>query len=494
MVFSSLKFLFLFLPVFFLIYAVVPNIKWKNFVIFIGSLLFYSFGVWDYKIYIPLFFQTIVVNYIVGQWIYESGKNKKTLRTLRKPKGKKKNFAKAIQLSPKFWLLSGILYNLWWLFFFKYAGFFWDNSNRLFHTDFPENHIVLPIGISFYTFQNLSYLVDVYWKRTKPAKSFIDYGAYISMFPQLIAGPVVTYTTVAEQLKTRKHSLKQIDEGLRIFTAGLGCKVLIANQIGGLWSDITTVGFRSISTPLAWMGILAYTFQIYFDFYGYSLMAVGLGKMMAFELPQNFNDPYQSLTMTEFWRRWHITLGSWFREYVYIPMGGNRHGTAKTIRNMFMVWFLTGFWHGASWNFIFWGIFLFVVMLTEKLWTGQYWNQHKFLGHCYMILLIPLSWTLFAITDMDALKTFFTRLFPFIPHEVGRMMEGDYLQSAKVYWKYFVAAIVFCTPFPKRIIQYLQKYQLPYQILSSLACLVIFWSCVYCMYKGLNDPFLYFRF
>ena len=332
MVFSSLEFIFIFLPVFFLIYALMPNIRLKNAVILLGSCVFYSIGVLETPktwVYIPLFLQTVIVNYLLGRLIEENQKYSRHL------------------------LITGIIYNIFWLLFFKYSGFFSTNLNQAFHLSLPERNILLPIGISFYTFQNLSYLADVYRKKAKASKNLIDYGAYISMFPQLIAGPIVTYATVAEELKERKHSLYHIDKGLRFFTAGLGCKVLIANQIGGLWNDIAAIGFKSISTPLAWLGIAAYSFQLYFDFYGYSLMAVGLGLIMGFHLPQNFNQPYQSVTMTEFWRRWHITLGAWFRDYIYIPLGGNRNGKFKTIRNIFIVWLLTGFWHGASWNFIY---------------------------------------------------------------------------------------------------------------------------------------------
>ena len=469
MVFSSLEFIFIFLPVFFICYALMPNIRLKNLAILLGSIVFYSIGVLETPktwIYIPLFIQTILVNYLLGRLIQDSQKHSKLL------------------------LILGSVYNVFWLLFFKYSGFFSTNLNHAFHLDLPERNIILPIGISFYTFQNLSYLVDVYRKNAKASKNLIDYGAYISMFPQLIAGPIVTYSTVAEELKDRKHSLYHIDKGLKIFTAGLGFKILIANQLGGLWRDIGTIGFKSISTPLAWLSIAAYSFQLYFDFYGYSLMAIGLGLMMGFHLPQNFNQPYLSLTMTEFWRRWHMTLGSWFRNYIYIPLGGNRKGKFKTIRNIFIVWFLTGFWHGASWNFILWGLFLFVILMSEKLFTGKYLNQHKILGHCYMLFLIPVSWTIFAITDIHSLGVFFTRLFPFLPHETGRIMDGDYLKSLHTYWKYFLAAILFCTPLPQMLAPKLKDKP----VLTAIGCLAVFAACVYCMYQGLNDPFLYFRF
>ncbi len=466
MVFSSLKFIFIFMPVFFLIYALVPGNQLKNAVLFLGSIIFYSRGVLDAPVYILLFLQTIVINYALGRMIEDTEKHKKLL------------------------LIIGIVYNSFWLLFFKYSGFFSANINALLHTKIPERSILLPIGISFYTFQTLSYLADVYRKETKAATNLIHYGAYISMFPQLIAGPIVTYTTVAEELQSRKHSLHQIDQGLRIFTAGLGYKILIANQIGGLWSDIGTIGYKSISTPLAWMGIFAYSFQIYFDFYGYSLMAIGMGLLMGFHLPQNFDQPYLSVTMTEFWRRWHMTLGSWFKSYIYIPLGGNRQGTLKTIRNMLIVWLFTGFWHGASWNFILWGFVLFLILLSEKFLTGKYLNQHRVVGHYYMLALIPLSWTIFAITDIHLLGVYFQKLLPFLPHEEFRVISGDYVKSWDVYWKYFLAAVIFCTPLPGKLAQKLKSKPM----ITAVWYGGIFIACVYCMYQGMNDPFLYFRF
>ena len=294
MVFSSLKFIFIFLPVFMIAYS-LPAIglkddpktatQYRNFVIFAGSVLFYSFGV-KKPVYILLFLLTVMLNFIVAQFIENS-------RYLR-----------------KLWLTFGVLFNFWWLIFFKYWSFGTENINHFFHQSFTVKDIILPIGISFYTFQNVSYIIDVYRKKAKAEKNLVNYGAYISMFPQLIACPIVTFDHVAKELKSRTHSIRSVEDGLKTFTIGLGYKVLIANQIGGLWSDISAIGYESISSKLAWLGIFAYSFQLYFDFCGYSLMAIGLGRIMGFELPRNFDHPYMSLTMTEFWRRWHMTLGS----------------------------------------------------------------------------------------------------------------------------------------------------------------------------------------
>lgn len=465
MVFSSLEFVFLFLPVFMIAYGCVP-FKYKNAVIFLGSLIFYSIGVISTPVYILLFAITILFNFIIGQFI--------------------ESFRKTRRL----WLLLGIIFNFSWLIFFKYTGFIFENINSLFGgLDLPLKEIILPIGISFYTFQNVSYIIDVYRKKTVAESSFVNYGAYITMFPQLIAGPIVTYDTIAKQLESRTHSLKNIDSVLKTFTIGLGSKVLIANQIGGLWNDISSIGFESISTRLAWMGAVAYSFQIYFDFCGYSLMAIGLGKIMGFNLPVNFDHPYTSVTMTEFWRRWHITLGSWFREYIYIPLGGNRGGTKATVRNLLIVWLLTGLWHGASWNFVLWGFLLFVILVIEKLAIGRFLNKVRPLGHIYMIFLIPLTWMIFAVTDFSQLGIYFSRLFPVFADKPAVVFEEDYIKYWDIYRNFFIAGVVFSTKLPQMIYKKIKN-----TAFGAIILLVIFWASVYCMYKGMNDPFLYFRF
>ena len=464
MVFSSLEFLFIFLPAFMLVYGLVPK-KYKNATIFAGSVIFYSVGAISRPVYILLFLLTILFNFIIGEFIY--------------------NFRKASKL----WLTVGIVFNFWWLIFFKYTGFLFENINALFHAHLPVKDIILPIGISFYTFQSVSYLIDVYRRRARAESNFISYGAYISMFPQLIAGPIVKFRIVSRMLRHRKHTAAMIEEGLKTFTIGLGFKVLIANQIGGLWSDIGNIGFHSISVPLAWMGIIAYSFQLYFDFCGYSYMAIGLGKIMGFELPKNFDHPYMSLTMGEFWRRWHMTLGMWFREYIYIPLGGSRCGKLKTIRNYFIVWAFTGLWHGASWNFIIWGMVLFALIMLERFVIGKYLERFKVLGHLYMLLVIPLTWLIFAVTDISQLGVYFCRLLPFIPQQTYPVLEHDYLKYLGIYWKFFLAGAVFSTDLPERIYKKIKD-----TIAIKLVLLAVFWLSVYCIYKGMNDPFMYFRF
>lgn len=465
MVFSSLKFIFIFLPLFFAIYGFTPP-KYKNAVLFAGSILFYSLGVLEKPIYILLFLLTILFNFIIGSFIGH------------------------FRRSAKLWLILGIVFNFWWLIFFKYTGFIFTNLNHI-GMSLTVKDIVLPMGISFYTFQNVAYIIDVYRRDIEPEENFINYGVYISMFPQLSNGPIVRYKEVADDLvNVRRHSPSKIENGLKTFTIGLGYKILLADQIGLLWRDISSIGVKSISTGLAWMGIFAYSFQLYFDFCGYSLMAMGLGELLGFRIPENFRHPYMAVTMSDFWRRWHITLGSWFREYIYIPLGGNRHGDRNTIRNFFIVWLFTGLWHGASWNFVLWGMVLFGLLMLERFYIGKYLNEHKGVGHLYMFFVIPLTWLIFAVTDFRQLGIYFLRLIPFIPHS-GNINAGDVAKHWGIYWKYFIACFVFCTPLPEHIYKKIKRSPA-----SAVLLLAVFWASVYFMYRrgGADDPFLYDRF
>ena len=349
---------------------------------------------------------------------------------------------------------------------------------------------VLPVGISFYTFQAISYLADVYRKTAEYEPSFVNFAMYISMFPQLIAGPIVTYSSIKKEISRRSHSMRAVEEGLKTFTIGLGLKVLLANRLGGLWNEAGTVGYESISTPFAWLAITAFSLQIYFDFYGYSLMARGLGRIMGFTIPENFHDPYLSLSMTEFWRRWHMTLGSWFRDYVYIPLGGSRKGKLMTFRNMLAVWALTGFWHGASWNFILWGLLMFALISVEKLGLIRILERVPALGHLYMAFAISVSWVLFAVTDLSQMAVYFTRLFPFLPQPEGMAyFAGDYLKYGRLYGLSLAAGLVFATGLPMKLYRRFKNSPA-----AAVVLLAVFWGCVYCMKMGMDDPFLYFRF
>jgi len=464
MVFSSLQFIFIFMPVFFGFYYAVPN-RLKNGVLLIGSLCFYFVGTLSHPEHFILFLVSILIDFFAGLLIERHKKHK------------------------RLFLFFGILFHLLALCVFKYLGFIFGEVSRLL-PDFDWTvKLILPIGISFYTFQGISYLADVYKGKVSAEKSLLRYAVYISMFAQLIAGPIVTYSQVQKQLHRRKISKASVRRGFGIFIFGLGLKVLLANPIGKLWTQTCAIGFESISTPLAWMAVAAFSLQIYFDFFGYSQMAIGLGQMLGFNLPQNFDHPYQSLTMTEFWRRWHITLGSWFRDYVYIPLGGNRNGTLPTVRNLGIVWILTGIWHGAGYNFLLWGAVLFLIILTEKFLTGKFLNKVPFIGHLYMLFLIPLTWAIFAVADIGQLTILFTRLFPFFGQGAWSVFRYDYLKYLEQYYPFFIAGILLSAKLPFRILKNLKNRVVIWNILA-----VLFGASVYCMYRGFDDPFLYFRF
>lgn len=464
MVFSSLNFVLIFMPVFFACYYIVPD-KWKNAVLLIGSLSFYLVGTLKTPYHFALFVLSIIVDFEVGVGIEKYQKHKKAI------------------------LVSGILFHLIALSVFKYSDFVFSQLTPFIPKLSGIPSLGLPIGISFYTFQGISYIADVYRGKTKAEKSVLRYAVYIAMFEQLIAGPIVTYSRVKDSLKSRKINVSAVLCGLGMFIFGLGLKVLLANPIGKLWSQTLAIGFESVSTPLAWMALFAYSFQIYFDFFGYSLMAVGLGKMLGFKLPKNFDHPYMSLTVTEFWRRWHITLGSWFREYVYIPLGGNRCSKARNLFNLLFVWLLTGIWHGAGYNFLLWGFILFLLIATEKYLTGKFLNSHPAIGHIYMLLIIPLTWAVFAVSDMRELGILFTRLFPFFGTGALSVFKYDYLKYLKEYYPFLIASILFSTRLPYKLLERIRN-----SVLVPILLLAIFSASIYCMYKGFDDPFLYFRF
>lgn len=387
MVFSSFVFLLAFLLLVLLIYYVCPG-KVRNLVLLVASLLFYA---WGEPVYVLIMLFSTVFDYTNGRLIeYFQNKNRP---------GK----AKVV-------LVIDLVGNLGILGFFKYADFVIGNINSITGAGLTLLHIALPIGISFYTFQTMSYTIDVYRKVVPAQHNIVAFATYVTLFPQLIAGPIVQYKTVAEELNDRKVTLTDFSEGAFRFTIGLAKKVLLANQIGSLWDTISQL--QQMSAATAWLGAIAYSFQIYFDFSGYSDMAIGLGKMFGFHFLENFNFPYMSKTITEFWRRWHISLSSWFKEYVYIPLGGNRKGMGRQLFNIMVVWMLTGLWHGANWNFVLWGVYYGILLMIEKLFLLKWLKKAPaWIGHIYSMFLVVIGWTIFAQTDMSQLGRYLKTMF-----------------------------------------------------------------------------------
>ena len=456
MVFSSLIFIFRFLPIFLIVYFFTPK-NFKNLTLLIFSLLFYSFGEPKYFI---LMIASILVDYFVSIAIENNFNNKSKCRLL---------------------LSISVFFNMGMLFFFKYFNFFIDNINLIFSTSFKELNLSLPLGISFYTFQTLSYTIDVYMGKIKAEGNIIDFGAFVSSFPQLIAGPIVKYTDINKEIKNRKFSFDNIELGLEEFVIGLGKKVLIANNIGMLWTEIYSKNINEISMPLAWIGILAFSFQIYFDFSGYSSMAIGLGKMLGFNFPANFNFPYISRSISEFWRRWHITLGSWLKEYVYIPLGGNRVGKLRLISNLLILWFLTGFWHGAEYTFILWGLYFFVLISLEKIFLSKFLDKNKIFSHIYTILALLIGWVIFAIDKVDLLGVYLGRMFSF-------NFTFDWIYYLNNYIIVFILCFVCSTPLILRIYIKMNKS------IRTLTIIAIFLLSIAYLVDSTYNPFLYFRF
>ena len=459
MVFSSIVFLFRFLPIVLLFYYFIPN-KCKNLSLLFVSLLFYS---WGEPKYFVIMIASIIVDYIASLIIDTNRGNK---------------------LLCKLALTISILFNLGMLFFFKYYDFFVSNINAIFGVDITLLKLVLPLGISFYTFQTMSYTIDVYRGKVSAERNIINFGAFVTLFPQLIAGPIVKYTDINVELKERKINYSQIQDGIETFVMGLGRKVLIANSTGMLWTEVQALGFNNISTPLAWLGIIAYAFQIYFDFSGYSLMAIGLGKMLGFNFPQNFNDPYISRSATEFWRRWHMTLGSWFREYVYIPLGGNRVKPFRMYFNIFFIWFLTGFWHGADYNFMLWGLFYAVLLVIEKSGFINFLDKHRVFSHIYLIFMTLMGWALFSITNLNELGLFYKKLFVF----TGGI---DFIYYLKNYIVILLVAGILSTPIVRNYYNKISKDTMWIRI--SVIAIILIISVAY-LVDATYNPFLYFRF
>ena len=387
MVFSSFVFLLAFLPIILVLYYICPG-RFRNVVLLVASLLFYA---WGEPVYVLIMLFSTVFDYTNGRLIEYFKKQNRPGRA-------------------KVALVVDVCGNLAILGFFKYADFVIENVNSITGAGVSLLNLALPIGISFYTFQTMSYTIDVYRGQVSAQRNILDFATYVTLFPQLITGPIVQYKTVAEELTNRKVDLTEFSEGAFRFTVGMAKKVLLANQIGALWNNISQLERLSVGT--AWLGAIAYSFQIYFDFSGYSDMAIGLGRMFGFHFLENFNFPYMSKTITEFWRRWHISLSSWFREYVYIPLGGNRKGMARQLFNIMVVWMLTGLWHGANWNFVLWGVYYGVLLMIEKLFLLKWLERMPaWIGHLYSMFLVVIGWTIFAQTDMQQLGRYLKVMF-----------------------------------------------------------------------------------
>lgn len=464
MIFSSLTFLYAYLPLTLALYFLTP-LKWRNLVLLLVSLFFYG---WGEPVYIVIMFLSIAIDYTHGLLVEKYRDNDRKAR---------------------WFVAESIIFNLLLLGFFKYWDFLVANLSLIPGITVPQLHIPLPIGISFFTFQTMSYTVDVYRKDAPVQKSIIKFGAFVTMFPQLIAGPIVQYKTVAKELDSRVNTSEDFAAGATRFCVGLAKKVLLANSIGSLWDEcLAAQSAGTLSAVGGWMGLLAFGFQIYFDFSGYSDMAIGLGRIFGFKFAENFNYPYLASSVSDFWRRWHMTLTGWFRDYLYIPLGGNRNGAWKTLRNIFIVWFCTGFWHGASWNFILWGLYFFTWLMIEKyLLKDVLKKTPAVIKHIYTLIVVFVGWGIFAIEDLKLCGQYLLSCFG--GSGFFTAVDGYRLKSYAVT---FVILILASTTLGKktwqRIPEKAQKILTP--VLMALAMVI----CTGYLVDGSYNPFLYFRF
>ena len=465
MLFSSIVFLFTFLPIVLILYYVLPR-QFKNPVLLLASLLFYA---WGEPIYLFLMMFSILFNYISGLDIARNLGNKRAARKS---------------------LIFNVVVNLCVLGFFKYEGFVLNSLNAVLPVEIPFQEVALPVGISFYTFQILSYIIDVYRGNVPVQKNLMDFALYVTMFPQLIAGPIVKYAEIDEQLHVREENWGRFGEGVMYFIRGLAKKVLLANTVGMIYTNVSGMAPEDVSVVTAWLGCLAYTFQIYFDFSGYSDMAVGLGKMFGFEFPWNFNYPYIAQSVTEFWRRWHISLSSWFREYVYIPLGGNRVPVPKHIRNLLVVWLLTGLWHGAAWNFVAWGLYYGVILIFEKYFFHRVLEKlPEVLRHIYSLVLVMVGWVLFFSPSFAGALEYLKLMFGAGGHG---FMDGEALYLLISNLGLWVIAIVSSTPLVYGVYErYVGRRK---QVADVVIYAGMFLLCVAYLVTETYNPFLYFRF
>lgn len=460
--FSGLEFIFRFLPVFLIIYWIIPS-RYRDALLFAGSLVFYAFGA---KLFVILLFLLVLVNYVLGEmvWVMPGRRRKVQQRQM---------------------LVTIVTVDVIVLIVFKILALKVKAS-------------LLPLGLSFYIFKMISYQADLYLGRMRRRPSFMQAAAYFTMFPQIAQGPIMRFsqgwiekpTNVRRQTVyiDRSVSLAKVEDGICFFAMGLGMKILIADRLGILWNEIIKIGFESISTPLAWLGAVGYSLELYFDFWGYSLMAAGIGLMLGFRFVQNFIHPYAACGIADFYRRWHATLGSWFRDYVYIPLGGSRCGTFAVIRNLMIVWLLTGFWHGGTLNFVIWGLVLGLLIVWEKFVVKGLIRRVPLIGHLHVIVLIPLTWVIFAISDLKELGIYFTRLFPFFGTGTA-VNPGDFAKYMGIYWPFLTAGILLCVPVFYNLVIWKRRNPIVIVLLA-----VVFWCSVYYSSISAGNPFMYFSF
>ena len=469
MSFSTLPFLFYFLPAFLAVYYIVPA-RFRNAVLALGSLLFYWLGAGTGALLVLV--ALILVNFAAGRLIEDAHGDER-----------------------RAWLLLALACDVGSLFYFKYMGWFLENLGRLTNTDFSFFRVALPLGVSFYVFQSIAYIADVYRGDAEAERSLLDYAAFQAMFPQLVMGPILRLRDVSAELHTKRpFSRAAVESGVSLFVVGLGCKVVLADQLASLWTALERIGFAYLSAPLAWFGAVGYGLQLYYDFAGYSLMAMGRARMLGFVIPRNFDLPYCSRSISEFWRRWHITLGIWFRDYLYIPLGGNRVSKTKWLRNILVVWLLTGLWHGAAWNFVLWGLFFAVFLTAEKLWYGRALAKTRVFKHIYVLLLVVVSFVRFDANSVGEAAATIGGLFGAAGVSAVNPISLYYLRSFAVV---FLIGIVGATPLPKRIVEQLGSTRagaMVVDVLEPLVLVSVLAVATGYLVDGSFNPFLYFRF
>ena len=458
MAFSDLRFIFYFLPAFVLLHTLLPQ-RYKNALLLLSSLGVYAIGAgWEAA---AILCGAVLVNHLLA--CLTAGRGLAVRRAV---------------------LALALLVDLGALFCFKYLVPLWNR----FGPESPALRIVLPLGVSLYLFQLIASQIDVYRADLEPERSLTDFGVFVAVFPQLTMGPILRYGAVRDTIKERRPGWEDLEQGFRLFVLGLSSKVLLADQFAHLWVVLERIGYEYLSTPLAWLGAVGYSMQLYFDFQGYSLMAMGLGRMLALPIPRNFDEPYSSRSVSEFYRRWHITLGTWFRDYLYIPLGGSRHGTARTLVSSAAVWLLTGLWHGATPNYLIWGGVLFLFVAADKLYLRRALEKYRVLPHILLLFVIVQTWVIFRIEDLGELAAYFSRLYPFFGSDAA-INPGDFVRQFTSYWWLLGIGAALCSPMPRRLYE---RYR--GNALSWIPLFALFWLSVYFLATGSGSAFLYFRF